>query len=51
MLAPAHYIHQEHLESDDPKYHSAAAATRKILNQLPRERLVEVCRVCVCRGQ
>eukprot|EP00048_Salpingoeca_helianthica_P002846 m.61360 g.61360 ORF g.61360 m.61360 type:complete len:465 (-) comp12341_c0_seq3:66-1460(-) len=44
MLAPAHYIHQEHLESDNPQYHTAAAATKKILNALPKERLAQLAR-------
>eukprot|EP00047_Mylnosiga_fluctuans_P009063 m.9904 g.9904 ORF g.9904 m.9904 type:complete len:476 (-) comp2466_c0_seq1:155-1582(-) len=43
MLAPAHYIHQEHLESDAREYPLAVAATRKIL-AVPRERLAALAR-------
>lgn len=42
MLAPAHYIHQEHLESDSPQYPAAVAATKAVLNSQTKEQFAEV---------
>ena len=39
LLAPAHYIHQEHVESDSPIYSLLTTATRKILASQTREEL------------
>ena len=44
MLAPAHYIHQEHLESDSAAYAAVAATTKRILTALPRDELAMVWR-------